>query len=111
MNDYKIVCLVFDGMVNAAVVAVIVFVCWSIVQYEALRAHILESAQDGDKVTHWSDGKNVVSLILGLFSAWFTANLTMIFVTFKMFEIGPIAIVTLFIGVTFTLLGIAWKKP
>ncbi len=111
MDDYKVVCLCFDGLMNVGVVAIIVFVCWSIVRYEALRMHILESAQDGDKVTHWSDGKNVVSLILGLFSAWFTGNLTMIFVTYKMFEVGPGAVVTLFVAVTFTLLGIAWKKP
>jgi len=80
------------------------------VKFKDVRNHILEAAQDGDRVTNWIDGKNVVSLVLGLINAWFTWNLILVFVYHKMFDTGPAALVGLMVTITFTLLGIAWKK-
>jgi hypothetical protein len=79
-------------------------------RFEQLRVHLLQSAQDGDNVTHWVDAKNVVYLILGLFSSWFTADIAGLFVYSKMFDVAPMAFLAMFITVSFTLLGIAWKK-
>lgn len=110
MTDYQIVCVIFWAIMDTLVVAFICYVAWSVVKYETLRLHILQAAQNGDGVTHWSDGRNVVSLVLGLFSAWFTGNLVMLFVTYKLFDAGPAALVATFVAITFTLLQIAWKK-
>lgn len=97
-------------MINTGAVFTVTFVIWSLVRFEDMRRHALEAVQDGDKVTHWSDGKNVVSLVLGLFSAWFTCNMTLALVATDRIDAEHIALVTIFVAVTFTLLGIAWKR-
>jgi len=111
VTSYEVWCICVTIGLNVVVSCLITFACWLIVKFKDVRDHILEAAQDGDKVTHWTDGKNVVSLVLGLLSAWFTSNLIMIFVYNKMFEVGPGGLMLTMIGITFTLLGIAWKKP
>lgn len=108
---YEVWCISVTIGMNVVVALFVSFVGFLVVKFKEIRMHILEAAQDGDKVTHWNDGKNVVYLILGLFSAWFTSNLIMIFVYHRMFDAGPAALVGTMIAVTFTLLGIAWKKP
>ncbi len=97
-------------MINSGAVASVTFVIWTLVRFEDMRRHALEAVQDGDHVTHWSDGKNVVSLVLGLFSAWFTMNITLAIIGTDRVNAEHIVLVSLFIGVTFTLLGIAWKR-
>lgn len=97
-------------MINTGAVSSVTFVIWSLVRFEDMRRHALEAVQDGDKVTHWSDGKNVVSLVLGLFSAWFTANITLAIIGTDRVDAEHIIMVSLFVAVTFTLLGIAWKR-
>lgn len=97
-------------MINTGAVLSVTVVIWSLVRFEDMRRHALEAVQDGDKVTHWSDGKNVVSLVLGLFSAWFTANITLAIIGTDRVDAEHIIMVSLFVAVTFTLLGIAWKR-
>ncbi len=110
MTSYEVWCICVAVGMNISGACFVAFCCWLIVRFEEVRKHILQATQDGDNVTHWTDGKNVVSLILGLFSAWFTLNLIMVFVYHKMFDTGPGALVGLMVTITFTLLGIAWKK-
>lgn len=110
MTDYEILVLLIMGIINVAVAASAAFIGHCILKFEDLRKHILQSVQDGDEITHKDDGKHVVYLILGLFSAWFTTDIAGLFLYKKMFDVGPMAFLGLFIGVTFTLLGIAWKK-
>lgn len=110
MNSYEIVCVIITVAIDMAAGAFATFVCWCIIQFEEFRKHILESAQDGDKITHWSDGKNVVFLILGLFSGGATFNLLMVFVLFKMFDAGPYAIIGFMTTVTGAFLGVSLHK-
>jgi hypothetical protein len=110
MTDYQIWVLVIMAIINTAVALTAAYLGYCILKFEGLRTHLLQSAQDGDNVTHWVDAKNVVYLILGLFSAWFTTDIAGLFVYSKMFDYGPMAFLGLFIAVSFTLLGIAWKK-
>jgi hypothetical protein len=110
MNSYEVWCVSVAVGSNMAVVFMLCFWCWMLVKFKEVRTHVLQAAQDGDNVTHWIDGKNVVSLILGLFNAWFTWNVILLFVFHKMFDAGPAALVGTMVAITFTLLGIAWKK-
>lgn len=109
MQTYEALVLGLMIMINTAVAIFGSFTGYCIVKFEAFRKEILSAAQDGDEVTHSKDGKNVVYLILGVFSAWFTANVAGIFLYSKMFDYGPLALFGLLAGITFALLGIAWK--
>ena len=110
MNTYQIIVVITTVAIDIAAVAFATFVCWSMVQFPELRADVKESVQNGDKVTHWTDGKNVVFLILGLFSGGATFNLLMIFVLFQMFDIGPMGVVGFMSTVTGAFLGISLHK-
>jgi len=110
LDTYEVWCVSVAVGMNISVTLFAAFCCWLIVRFKEFRDHLLQAAQDGDNITHWVDGKNVVSLVLGLFSAWATFNIILLFVFHKMFDTGPGALVGLMITITFTLLGIAWKK-
>lgn len=110
MTDYQILVLVIMGIINTAVAFTGAYVGHCILRFPEFRSHLLHAAQDGDGITHYNDAKNVVYLILGLFSAWFTTDVGGLFLYNKMFEIGPMAFMGTFVAITFTLLGIAWKK-
>jgi len=110
MTDYQILVLVIMFIMNIAVASTAAYIAYCILRFESFRRHLLQSAQDGDNITHWNDAKNVVYLILGLFSSWFTTDIAGLFVYSKMFDLGPMSFLGLFVAVSFTLLGIAWKK-
>lgn len=110
MTSYEVIVVLVTAVIDMAVGAFATFICWCVIQFPEFRHQILESAQDGDKVTHWSDGKNVVLLILGLFSGFATFNIIMIFILFKMFEVGPSATVAFMTTVTGAFLGISLHK-
>lgn len=110
MSTYQIIIVITTVAIDIVAIAFMTFVCWCIVQFSDFRAHIKESVQDGDKITHWTDGKNVVFLILGLFSGAGTFNLLMIFVLFQMFEAGPYTVVGFMTTVTGAFLGISLHK-
>lgn len=107
---YHILIISVMVLINTSVALFAAFVCYSILKFPSFRQHLLESAQDGDEVTHFSDGKNVICLVLGLFASWFTFDLACIFAYERLFDYGSMAFLILFVGITFTLLGIAWKK-
>jgi uncharacterized membrane protein YhdT len=111
MTDYQILVLIIMSIMNTAVAITAAYVGYCLLKFEGFRKHLLQSAQDGDEVTHWVDAKNVVYLILGLFCSWFTTDIAGLFIYSQMFDLAPMAVLSLFIGVSFTLLGIAWKKP
>jgi hypothetical protein len=110
MSTYQIIVVITTLLIDIAAVAFTTFVCWSMVQFPELRADAKEAVQNGDKVTHWTDGKNVVFLILGLFAGAATFNLLMIFVLFQMFDAGPIGVVGFMTTVTGAFLGISLHK-
>lgn len=110
MNLYQIIVVLTTVALDVVAVAFATFVCWCMVQFPELRADVKESVQNGDKVTHWTDGKNVVFLILGLFSGAATFNLLMIFVLFQMFDVGPMGAVGFMSAVTGSFLGISLHK-
>lgn len=110
MSSYEIVCVIITTVTDMAAGCFATFICWCVVEFPGFRNQILESAQDGDKVTHWSDGKNVVLLILGLFSGFATFNIMMIFILFKMFDVGPSATVAFMTTVTGAFLGVSLHK-
>lgn len=110
MNTYQIIVVIVTVAIDMVAISFATFICWCMVQFPELRADVKESVQDGDKITHWTDGKNVVFLILGLFSGAGTFNLLMIFVLFQMFDIGPMGTVGFMSTVTGTFLGISLHK-
>lgn len=103
-------CFIIWCTMTAFTVGVACYAGWMMAVKEGVRQHVLQSVQDGDGVTHQSDGKFVVLLILGLFSAWITGSITLAFSGLNLLDVEHIAVISLFVGVTFTLLGIAWKK-
>ena len=110
LTKLEVVCLAIGITMTGAAAAVAIFSCWLLATKVEVRRHVLQSIQDGDGVTHQGDGRFVISLLLGLFSAWFTGCIVLVFIAENMVDPGHIAVMVLFITITFTLLGIAWKK-
>ena len=109
-TDYQILVLAvifFTDLISACVVW---FVCFALIRFDKFRNAVSEAIQNADEKFHWQDAKNVSYLVAGFLSASFTANIIGIFVYAQLFDVGPAALVTLLVGVTFTLFGIAWKK-
>jgi hypothetical protein len=98
------------AVINISVAAGGAFFGYCLLKFPNFREHLLESAQDGDGTTHWIDAKNVVYLVLGIFAAWFTCDIAFVFAYAEKFEVGALSFLGIFVAVTFTLLGIAWKK-
>ncbi len=109
MTTYEALVIGLMIMINTGVAIFGAFTGYCIVKFESFRKELLSAAQDGDTVTHTKDGKNVVYLILGIFSAWFSANVAGILIYSKIFDYGALALFGLLAGITFALLGIAWK--
>lgn len=99
------------GILNGAVCGIVVFSAFGIIRFEGFRSVVSEAVQDADGKFHWLDARNFAFLVAGFLSAWFTMNLAFIFCFSKMFDPGPLAVLVFFSGITFTLWGIAWKKP
>lgn len=110
MTQYEIVVLVVMAFMNG----VCSVVGWSmavlIIRNKGFADALKEGIQDGDKVFHWKDIKAFGAFLAGIISALFTMNITGVFLFVRWFDVGPIAVVGLFIAVTFALFGIAWKK-
>jgi hypothetical protein len=95
---------------NLAAAGFGVFGAYSIIRFAGFRDALKEAIQDADTKFHWIDAKSFSSFVAGWFSAWFTMNVGGVLLYEKMFEVGPMAFLGIFITVTFTLWGIAWKK-
>lgn len=111
LTKLEFICLIIGLVMTIATISVAVFFGWLLATKSEVRKHVLESVQDGDNVTHQSDGRYVVSLLLGIFSAWLTGCIMLVCLAENLVDPGHIFVITLFVGITFTLLGIAWKKP
>lgn len=109
MTTFQLTILFFAAWFNFLVSAFCGVFALAYFKFPDLRKHVLESIQDGDNITHQQDGKFVVALVLGLFSALFTANLTLALIAYKDIEWQHITVMAGFAGITFTLLGISWK--
>jgi hypothetical protein len=110
LTDYQILILLFQAVLNAVCAAIVVFVCYSLIRFKEFREKLSEAIQDGDKVFHWIDAKSFGFFVAGYLCAWFTMNLAGVFAFAKMFDLGAMAFLSLFVAITFTLWGIAWKK-
>lgn len=109
-SDYQIIILAVMFIMNLGAAVFGVFVSYSIIRFEWFRAAAREAIQDADDKFHWHDAKSFSLFVAGWFSAWFTMNIAGIFLYEKMFGVEPMLFLGLFITVTFTLWGIAWKK-
>lgn len=109
-TDYQLlILLVLVGM-NTVCAFIVVFVCYALIRFREFREGIVEAIQNGDKIYHWNDAKSFGFFIAGYLAAWFTMNVSAVFAYAKMFDLGAMAFVGLFVAITFTLWGIAWKK-
>jgi hypothetical protein len=109
-TDYQILIIACLGFLNMVCAGIVWLFCFALIRYKGFRDGLVEAIQNGDKVYHWADAKSFGFFLAGYLCAWFTMNLGGIFAFAKMFEIGPMGFLGLFVGVTFTLWGIAWKK-
>lgn len=109
-TDYQTLILVCSAVMNLICCCIVVFVCYALIRFKEFREGFIEAIQDGDNVFNWLDAKSFGFFIAGFLSAWFTMNMSFIFAFAKMFELGPMGFIGLFIGVTFTLWGIAYKR-
>lgn len=109
MNTFQVVILCYGAWFNFLVASFSAIFSLAYFKYPELRKHVLQSIQDGDDITHQRDGKFVVALILGLFCALFTGNLTLAIIAFTDLQVGYLGLIAGFAGITFTLLGISYK--
>lgn len=110
MTDYKILTLLIFGIFNGVALYIVAFVTYSVIRFDVFRNKMVESIENGDKVAHSQDAANFTRWIQGILCSWFTGNVALVFMYEKMFDVGPMGFLVVFIGVSFTLLGIAWKK-
>lgn len=111
MTEYEISCVIVWAYMNIIVSALSIFIMRTVLKFPEFRKGLVQGIQDNDNAFHAADIDRTIFRICGLVSANFTMNIVGVCFYHKMFDIGPIAVITLFIGVTFTLFGIAWKKP
>lgn len=97
-------------ILNVVCCSIVVFFCYALIRFEEFRASLREAIQDGDKVYNWVDAKSFGFFIAGYLCAWFTCNIGGAFAFAKMFDMGAMAFLAVFVGVTFTLWGISYKK-
>lgn len=109
-TDYQSLILSCAALMNVVCCGLVIYVCYIILRFKEFREGLVQAIQNGDGIFHWIDAKSFGFFVAGWLSAWFTMNITFVFVYAKMFEIGPMSFIGLFVGVTFTLWGIAWRK-
>lgn len=110
LTDYQIIIIVVMVLMNLICAFIVVFVCYALIRFKEFREAIVEAIQNGDKIYHWIDAKSFGFFVAGFLAAWFTMNMSGAFAYAKMFDIGAMAFIGLFVAITFTLWGIAWKK-
>jgi hypothetical protein len=110
LDYYQLLILGIIIFMNILCGYLIVYTSYAAIAYKELRDSIKEAVQDGDKIFHWKDAKAFGSFVAGCLCAIFTMNLGGAFAMFRMFDLGSISFLSLFVGITFTLWGIAWKK-
>jgi len=109
-TDYQLLVLTLTAVLNCVCCGITILFCYGLVKWKGFRDAVAEAIQDNDKAYNWVDARNVGLFVAGYLCAWFTMNITSIFVYNKMFETGPLFVIGTFVAVTFTLWGIAWKK-
>ncbi len=109
-TDYQVLILLVMAGMNLVCAFIVVFVCYALIRFREFREGIVEAIQNGDKIYHWNDAKSFGFFIAGFLAAWFTMNVSGVFAYAKMFDMGSMAFIGLFVAITFTLWGIAWKK-
>jgi hypothetical protein len=110
VDDYQKLTLFVLFFMDALAGGIVVFSCYALVRFEKFRRALTQAIQDGDEVFHWTDAKAFGFFVAGWICALFTMNMALVFAFARMFDIGSGAFLTLFVGITFTLWGIAWKK-
>jgi hypothetical protein len=110
LDDYQKLILFVLFFMDLLAAGITVFSCYAVIRFDKLRKAMAEAIQDGDEKYHWIDAKSFGFFVAGWISALFTMNMAIVFAFASMFDIGPMAFIGLFVGVTFTLWGIAWKK-
>jgi len=110
LTEYQLLILGVLVFMNIICGYLVVYLSYTAIAYKELRDKISEAVQDGDGVFHWKDAKAFGSFVAGCLCAIFTMNLGGIFAMFRLFDLGSMAFLSLFVGITFTLWGIAWKK-
>lgn len=89
----------------------VVFVAVAI-KFPGVKKILLDYITNGDGVTDQRDGKKAVALAAGVACSIFTANITIILLTFRPIDTYLIGLIVLFVGITFSLLDISWRnKP
>lgn len=110
VDDYQKLILFVLVFMDTLAAGLCVFSCYAVIRFEKLRKAMAEAIQDGDEKYHWIDAKAFGFFVAGWICALFTMNMALVFAFAHMFDLGPMAFLGLFVTVTFTLWGIAWKK-
>jgi hypothetical protein len=110
LDDYQKLVLFVLIFMDGLAAAMVVFSGYAVVRFPRLRKALEEAIQDGDEKYHWIDAKSFGFFVAGWISALFTMNMALVFAFARMFDLGPMGFIALFVAVTFTLWGIAWKK-
>ena len=109
-DDYQIIILFILTFMDSIVAGIIIFFCYAVVRFKRLQDAMVESIQDGDEVYHTQDARHFGFYVAGALCALFTMNMALAFAFARMFDTGPMIFLGLFVTITFTLWGIAWKK-
>lgn len=111
MTNYELLIVLSAGLLNFSICLLVVSAAFCLIRFDGFRLAVAQAIQDADGAFHWVDARNFAFIIAGFLCAWFTMNLGFIFCYARMFDPGPGAFIIFFTTVTFTLWGIAWKKP
>jgi hypothetical protein len=103
-----IVCIMI--FIDCLISALSTYVCFLLVRYRGVRVHALRFIQNDDTKSEWQDLKNLVFLVVGLWILLFAVNITGALLYNKMFEWSPVSFNTGIYAISFTFLGLAWRK-
>lgn len=109
-TDYQILILLLIALLNLVCCFIVAFISYALIRFKEFRTSLSEAIQDGDNIYHWKDAKSFGFFIAGYLSAWFCMNIAGTFAFAKMFNIEAMAFLGLFVGITFTLWGISYRK-
>lgn len=99
-------------VMDAVILVLFVGFVWLSLRFEGVQKLLKDYLTNGDGVTDQRDGKKAVALAGGVATGIFTANITIILITFRTIDTYTIGLIVLFVGITFSLLDISWRnKP
>jgi hypothetical protein len=110
MSAYEVQIICTMTFINGICSSMGIYFSYLLIRFPGAREMALRFIQNDDSKSEWQDLKNFVFLMVGLIILLFALNITGILLYNKMFEWPPVSFNTGIYAISFTFLGLAWRK-